>query len=281
MGLFVCFFFLFYKSPFSPVLVQGNPPHPAPACLSAFAAAGIFLLLCPIWPTRSTGNVPPWEALQFGCCFTYIFILKIKSVPAVGTLPTGLQYAKVNRAKWHWLQLPVHTVPLDPSIICWSWTGSGWDCWFLYDTMRSVKKQGWLLPTEKVGACWRAARNPPPPNIMAVYCLRGHCFPHKWVFRGDMGKDYLSSLPPVCEPVPEGKSRREGFPEQGVTCTGTWDGKSQKNTVTKPLSSGLGFASPFVGEVSAFLGQAALTQHVWQARAGKSYRDEQVPWVPE
>lgn len=48
--LFLSFFFLFYKSAFSPVIVQGNPPHPALACFSAFTAAGMFLLLCPIWP---------------------------------------------------------------------------------------------------------------------------------------------------------------------------------------------------------------------------------------
>lgn len=53
-------------------------------------------------------------------------------------------------------------------------------------------------------------------------------------------------------------------------------GNPKTNTLAKLLPSGLGFASPFGGEVSAFLGQAALTQHMWQART-----DEWVPGVPE
>lgn len=66
------FVWIFFPSIFT-CYFQGNPPHLAPAFLSAFAAAGMFLLPCPVWPMR-TGNVPPWEVLQFGCCFTYIFI---------------------------------------------------------------------------------------------------------------------------------------------------------------------------------------------------------------
>lgn len=45
-GLFLVLFpyiFPFYKFPLPPVVVQGNPLHPAPGCLGAFAAAGRVL----------------------------------------------------------------------------------------------------------------------------------------------------------------------------------------------------------------------------------------------
>lgn len=80
----------------------------------------------------------------------------------------------------------------------------------------------------------------------------------------------------LCVSVPKWKSRREGFAVQALEM-----GNPKTNITAKPLSFGLGFASPFDGEVSAFLGRAFLTQHVWQARAAKNYWDEWIPWVPE
>lgn len=44
------FFFSFLQVSIFTVTAQGNPSRPATGCLSAFAAVGMSLLLCPIWP---------------------------------------------------------------------------------------------------------------------------------------------------------------------------------------------------------------------------------------
>lgn len=116
-----------------------------------------------------------------------------------------------------------------------------------------------------------------PQNIMAVYCLRGQMA--NFLANGCLELAWVKSLIPPCllcmslclsESLGgKGLLNRE-WPVQALEM-----GNPKTNTMAKPLSSGLGFASPFGEEVSAFLGQAALTL---ACVASKSYK-ELLRWV--
>lgn len=117
---------------------------------------------------------------------------------------------------------------------------------------------------------------------MAVNCLRGQVA----IFLANETLELAcvkSIFPPclLCVSVPEWSLGGKGLLSRELPVQALDMGNPKTSIMAEPLSSGLGFASPFGGEISAFLGQAFLTQHVWQARAAKNYQDVWVPWVPE